>query len=445
MWTGGIISNSTERFGLRATTIGAFLFAIACAVHAEPSPTSQPSASPGGKQVSISFLPPPVEGTISLGIYDSKGSLVRVLHREADVEEFEIGSDALKTTWDGKNDAGEALPAGKYHARGYAVEAEVDGVGYFFNDWVSDEHTTRIRRINNLRLVRGEQLAMLVTFAGGVEGSVTCDLEGNVLAREEPGEGREDERFLPERAAVKAESGKLSLHRASGWEEVSWPTLVAPQAADRGKGDTIWVIDRDAASGDALILKQLSRTGDFLRRMAFPAHEPQPKIIQASDSEENLYLLDESSTQQRVRRLSLASTANQNSEATLSDWKVEFEKKIVAHKDFTLENGKPVLTGTKAPPDSVTIKLQPNRLQKNAPGKVEVAVGYDTNGCFLKTPDGLPLLSVSETPHLVHVVLTPNGEKAVDVFQDDEAVVEQFRVTKLDQMMAFDAGEFELK
>jgi hypothetical protein len=42
-------------------------------------------------------------------------------------------------------------------------------------------------------------------------------------------------------------------------------------------------------------------------------------------------------------------------------------------------------------------------------------------------------------------VLSPAGENALDVFQDDDAVVEQFRVTRLDQMMAFDAGEFELK
>ena len=54
----------------------------------------------------ISFLPPPLDGTISLGIYDAKGKLVRVLHREADINEFTIGTDALSTTWDGKNDAG---------------------------------------------------------------------------------------------------------------------------------------------------------------------------------------------------------------------------------------------------------------------------------------------------------------------------------------------------
>ena len=55
----------------------------------------------------ISFVPPPLEGTISLGIYDNTGKLVRVLHQEAKLNEFAIGADALVTQWDGKNDEDE--------------------------------------------------------------------------------------------------------------------------------------------------------------------------------------------------------------------------------------------------------------------------------------------------------------------------------------------------
>jgi len=62
-----------------------------------------------------------MEGTISLGIWDSNDKLVRVLHREAKIDEFTIDENALKTTWDGKSDVGEDLPAGKYRARGYLI------------------------------------------------------------------------------------------------------------------------------------------------------------------------------------------------------------------------------------------------------------------------------------------------------------------------------------
>src|SRR6266446_2068801 len=98
-----------------------------------PVPAQTPSASPA-RSVRVSFVPPPLEGTISLGIYDTTGKLVRVLHQEAQLNEFTIGADALVTQWNGKNDAGEDLPAGKYRAHGYLVGAlKVEDVGIVAN------------------------------------------------------------------------------------------------------------------------------------------------------------------------------------------------------------------------------------------------------------------------------------------------------------------------
>jgi hypothetical protein len=73
------------------------------------------------RSVRISFVPPPLEGTISLGIYNKDGQLVRVLHREAALDQFEVGADALKGSWDGKDDDDSDLPAGRYQARGFVV------------------------------------------------------------------------------------------------------------------------------------------------------------------------------------------------------------------------------------------------------------------------------------------------------------------------------------
>ena len=88
---------------------------------ARNSSAQQPENSPTERKVRISFLPPPLEGTISLGVYDSKGKLVRVLHREAELDSFDVGADALHTKWDGKDDAGENAPPGKYSAHGFVV------------------------------------------------------------------------------------------------------------------------------------------------------------------------------------------------------------------------------------------------------------------------------------------------------------------------------------
>ncbi len=87
----------------------------------EQTPSPSPSASAIGRNVPLRFVPPPMEGTISLGIWDSNDKLVRVLHREAKIDKFTVEENSLSTTWDGKNDLGDDLPAGKYRARGYLV------------------------------------------------------------------------------------------------------------------------------------------------------------------------------------------------------------------------------------------------------------------------------------------------------------------------------------
>src|SRR3954468_16148442 len=93
------------------------------------SPTPSVTQSPA-RSVKISFLPPPMEGTISLGIFDGSGKLVRTLVQEGNVDEFEVGADALVAKWDGKDDHDADLPAGKYRARGFSVgHLKIDDIG----------------------------------------------------------------------------------------------------------------------------------------------------------------------------------------------------------------------------------------------------------------------------------------------------------------------------
>jgi hypothetical protein len=175
-----------------------------------------------------------------------------------------------------------------------------------------------------------------------------------------------------------------------------------------------------------------------------PANDPQPVGIAASKTDDRLFLLERNASMVRVRALTLLEIKQEQGQP-VSDWKIVFEKKIVSHKDFTIQDGKPVVSGGKPAPEKITIRLQPNPLKQEKKESLEVAVGYDAEGSFLKTADGLPLQSISDTPNLTGIVLSPHGESSVDVFQDDGAVVEQFRVEGLDQMMAFDCGEIELK
>src|SRR5256886_12800306 len=99
-------------------TIGLLAISFLRAQEISPSPSA--SATPA-RAVRISFVPPPLEGKVSLGVYNEWGQLVRVLHQEAEFDEFTIGADALSTKWDGKDDYDYDLPAGKNSARGFLV------------------------------------------------------------------------------------------------------------------------------------------------------------------------------------------------------------------------------------------------------------------------------------------------------------------------------------
>src|SRR5436309_11706614 len=61
------------------------------------SPALAPSPTPTTpvRSVRLSFVPPPMEGTISLGIFDENKKLVRVLHREAKIDNFTVGENSL--------------------------------------------------------------------------------------------------------------------------------------------------------------------------------------------------------------------------------------------------------------------------------------------------------------------------------------------------------------
>ena len=93
----------------------------------------------------------------------------------------------------------------------------------------------------------------------------------------------------------------------------------------------------------------------------------------------------------------------------------------------------------------VKVRLVRNPLRKDKRAVVELGIGFNSEGSYLKTSDGLPLLKISETPNVTRAGIVAKSENAVDIWQDDGTSVHQFRVSNVDQMIAFDCGEFELK
>ena len=207
----------------KKTALALLMTALLRSLSAEESPSPTPSSSaPASRNIRISFVPPPLDGTISLGVYDAKGKLVRVLFREADINEFTIGSDALSTTWDGKDDAGENVLPGKYSAHGFVVgDLKIEGVGFFFNDWIASADAPRFSRIRSLAM-RDENLLLSVDLVPPGAGHVLYEVADKTVK-------------LKDTDADSPKSASPSLGVAGD---------IDPVAAAAGRNGSRWVIDR---------------------------------------------------------------------------------------------------------------------------------------------------------------------------------------------------------
>jgi hypothetical protein len=97
------------------------------------------------------------------------------------------------------------------------------------------------------------------------------------------------------------------------------------------------------------------------------------------------------------------------------------------------------------PKEKISAGLVANPLDRDRGGSAELSVGFDAKGSWLQLADGLPLKEISTTPNLKWVALgrSAPGEPLV-VFQSDGATVQEFVITKISDMMAFDCGGFDL-
>lgn len=433
------------------------LAAAACWLLAPVSaPGAEPPPPPPAKKgaVRLTFLPPPMEGTLSLGIYDKTGKLVRVLAREATEKDFTIGLNGLITSWDGRDDAGNPQPAGSYSARGYSVGAiEVEGVAYHCNDWMLDDESPRIRRVLAIELRTSGRLAVWAEGADGRPQLVRCDQAGEFNGEIPPDPqitalavggaaapaGAEEK---PARFAAVVD-GRVVLREGGETRALDFPELAKPLDASLGR-DGVWVIDQ---VGSGVEVKEYALGGDFQRRLTINPDEPAPRRVFASRTSDLIFLIEEQPGLQRVRGLALEPAPAGGSESTApatSTWKTVLAKTIVASDDFASVAGRLGRILPFIPRDKFTVQLLPNPLLREALTAVNITIGIGPGGSFLKTLDGLPLRRITEAPHLKWAVIGQEGSgKQLTIFQGDGAVVEEFKARKLANMMAFDAGEFE--
>ncbi len=511
----------------------------------------------------FAFALPELEGRISLGVFDSRGILVRTLCVGAADEDFKIGLNGLITTWDGRDDAGTALPAGKYAVRGYVVGKDVrtEGVAYHFNDWLDDDASPRITRIRDFQKLpggfvlaadtvrrvhapRGSPPVLLPRTAilrydevrgfvwqnfpepaatasalpnglplhlkdppdGTIRGgdvislmgpppaapplvAVTADyaiasaagalrvmkISDGTEVHSEPLSGTPALSLdasdgtayvaardglsavpLPHLAPVRREKtpavfssvavqGPLILG-ADGTEPGFWlqssksdlrvPAGIRATSVSFGVNQTFWATGKLAETLDDAT-GQFDAEGAFLRSYR---SEFVPRKVDASQEIEEIAVLEEDGSAQRLRVLKLADAAGEAPRA----WEIVFEKSLRDCLRFGIVDGALTADAGNATPNTrLTISLASGGL--TASGHLltaEVISGPD--GVWLATAEGLRLMRVAEQSDVYRVAVRADSSRSATIYAGNGAAVAEYLVTGLGDIAEIEAGEIEI-
>ena len=91
-------------------------------------------------QISVELASPPLDGTVSIGVFNATNQCVRVLFKSEDQEKIPAALNGFSIVWDGKTDSGKSAIQGQYEIRGVTVgDVRVEGEAYHFNDWIDPE------------------------------------------------------------------------------------------------------------------------------------------------------------------------------------------------------------------------------------------------------------------------------------------------------------------
>jgi hypothetical protein len=436
-------------FALLAT---ALLVVSPALAHDDEDELSNPA-----RGLKLQFLPPPMEGTISMGVFDKAGKLVRTLKREADVDdavEFVKAVNGLVSWWDGKDDAGNVLPKGKYSVRGFSVgDLQIEGVATHGNDWIVDENSQRWKRVAGIGV--DENGGMHCTFAPVVMDGSEVRNTDIIDIPEKPNQPAPP--ASSPGITVTATGGKLTITGKDGPLDIPLADGETVIDAAPGFGNVAWAI---VQSGSAREVHAYTANGDFLRRMQYAPGDPLPVSIKPSPADNQIHLLEQDEREQRVRTLRLetapqptaagtadAAATSGTSGAPASTWRETFSKTIWSSDTFdAVKDRLKFPDGTPFVPQAkIRVSLRFNEMEEARPGSADVAAAIDAKGSRLTTADGLLLRTISDTPGLKWAVIgRPAKSKTLVVFQGDGVTVEEFHIHRPADMMPFDLGAFDV-
>ncbi len=370
--------------------------------------TSAAGASKANTQIAtlrITFLPPPLEGTISLGVYDRSGKKVRTLAVESTASQFTVGLNGLITNWDGKDDSGKLQAPGKYSVRGLAVgDLEITGEAYHANDWVATEESPRPVAFHGIR------------YEGGILELIASDLDGQFWS-------------VKESVAIQDD--------VPVFEKSSAPA--APPKSCSGKEGSRWSIEKSL--GESVVV-QFDAQGEIQRRLSIGAGQPLPIGIAASKDAEEVFLLEQDGERWRVRGLRRKPADKPAAGGPV--WETFFEKNRWPSGRFADAAARVGRAKPFAAELSITVQSQANPLLAEGVADVALSVGLDGDGSFLQTFDGLLLRRLTDTGKLRWAVIGKDPRQpGIVLLQSAGAVIEEYKILQPGMLMTFDAGEYQ--
>lgn len=199
-----------------------------------------------------------------------------------------------------------------------------------------------------------------------------------------------------------------------------------------GMDGSVWLTGK---ADDKAVAGQFGKSGEFLRQ--YHGDLP-PMKIQASDSEEEIMVLEEDARQQRFRILRL------KREGEASNWEILLERTIEYCSKFGVVGGKLVAdAGDAAPQDEFRMRADSGGLTtKGTEMTLRVISGKDA--LWLEDKSGLKLVQVAEKTARRVAVAPGDTIGTLKVYAGDDTVVSEFLVTGLLDISSFDAGEIDL-
>jgi hypothetical protein len=455
----------------------------------------------------LMFIPPPEDGVISLGIYDSGGKLIRILKKAADVDSFKSGLNGLFIDWDGKDSNGTPAPGGKYAARGVLVgEVNVSGQAYHLNDWVDPTGSVQVKRILSAAFLNGKTVcafaevgtgrALLIASGNGTNHAAALPRDANSIKFDGVHIvalcGDRVVQLDPTNANSVGEKPYIDLRDADQWHgkwivlagnqvfssgddsnqsvpppadhlaycaQLDSSAIVASQNGNLWKledhhfrpietGDTGQLLDLSAGKGDTIWLLLQVGSKRLLRQVDLSG-----RSIQELDLPPDLQTARKLCGSRDDEDLLLTVDHNpgervvglhfQDSKAQQSVWQKWLDRSITPFHYFDIKDGQVVAAPEKTESPTVLVQLAENPLENGVAGSLSLVVTADESGAWISSSDGLPLLPVTKTKNIIQTKWAANGPDGLRVFVSDGSVVEEYRVTGLKNLYRFDAGSFD--